>query len=65
MNAVSHALARNTLGICPPWDWSTKVRDTATSATRTDAITMAVALAFYLSLFCSSRKCAHGSSIEP
>jgi hypothetical protein len=64
MNAVSHALARNTLGICPTRDWSTKGRDTATSARRTDDITMAVAFAFRLSLVRSPRKCAHGSSIE-
>jgi len=50
MNAVSYALARNTSGICPTRDWSTKDRDTTTSATRTDAITMAAALAFYLPL---------------
>ena len=65
MNVVSHALARNTPGICPTRDWSTKGRDTTTSATRTDAITMAVAFAFYLSLVRSPRKCAHESSIEP
>jgi hypothetical protein len=64
MDAVSHVLARNRPGICPTWGRSTKSRDAATSAARTDTITMAVALACYLSLVRSPRRCAHESSFS-